>query len=154
MILYLDSSSIVKQYVVEPGSKEVRAAAESAEIMGTSLLSRAEVGAAFKKACRTKAVDEHSAGDALRRFGRDWPSLVRIRVTEKLMQHASSLAWTYDLRGYDSVHLASAAAWRQALERDLTVATYDVAMWMAAGEIGLAVFPPDLPGWLAGRHKI
>src|SRR5438067_6026112 len=79
LILYLDSSAIVKQYVFERGSNDIGSAAGSAEISGTSILSRTEVAAAFKKAARMKAVDAHSAHGALRRFTRDWPGLVRIR---------------------------------------------------------------------------
>ena len=42
MILYLDSSAIVKQYVVETGSAEVRQAVTESEINGTSVISHAE----------------------------------------------------------------------------------------------------------------
>jgi len=145
LILYLDSSAIVKQYAVERGSAEIQVAAASAQIIGTTVLSRAEVAAAFKKGCRTKALNEKSAKTLLRDFNREWPNLIRLRVTERLTKHASTLAWDLNLRGYDSVHLASAAAWQQALERAVTVATFDSAMWEAAQKIGLASFPPDLP---------
>ena len=145
MILYLDSSAIVKVYAVEPGSQGVKAVTAEAEAAGTTVLSRAEVTAALKKACRTKALEETSAALALRRFNKDWPGLIRVRITEGLVQHAGVLAWNHDLKGYDSVHLASAAAWRQALQRDVTLATFDLALWKAAQAIGLETFPPDLP---------
>ncbi len=145
MILYLDSSAIVKQYVFELGSMEVQSAVGESEINATTVMSRAEVTAAFKKAVRVGALQENDAKAALRNFGRGWPGLVRTRVTERLLRHASSLAWTHDLRGYDAVHLASAAAWQEAVGRAVTVASFDQSLWLAARKIGLDAFPQDLP---------
>jgi len=153
MILYLDSSAIVKQYVVETGSAEVRQAVAESEINGTSVISHAEVIATFRKTVRAGVLREEEAVKLRRSFDRGWPDLVRTRVTERLIRHASTLAWTFGLRGYDAVHLASAAAWRQALGRDVTVASFDKALWMAARKIALAPFPADLPTLLGGARK-
>ena len=48
MILYLDSSAIVKKYVSESGSVEVQSAIEQAEAVATTVVSRAEVVAALR----------------------------------------------------------------------------------------------------------
>jgi uncharacterized protein len=145
--LYLDSSALTKLYVEETGSAEVRLATQSSLMRGTSILSRAEVGAALRKGCRTKAFDETSAKRALRAFDHDWNTLVRLRVGEALVKQAAGLAWTHHLRGYDSIHLATAAAWQQALQFEVSMATFDQDLWNAAKAIGLDVFPPDLPAW-------
>ena len=50
MILYLDASALVKRYVDEPGSPDVREAIARAEVAGTALISRAEVAAALARA--------------------------------------------------------------------------------------------------------
>ena len=47
MILYLDASALVKRYVAEPGSTEVNDAIATAEVIGTAIISRAEVAAAL-----------------------------------------------------------------------------------------------------------
>ena len=52
MILYMDSSAIVKQYVAETGSAEIDAAVEKADVVGTASISRAEVVAALRKGVR------------------------------------------------------------------------------------------------------
>jgi len=153
MILYLDSSAIVKQYVVETGSAEVRDAVAQSDINGTSVISRAEVIATFQKTVRVGALRQNEAAKVKRAFDRGWPDLVRTRVTERLIQHAAALAWTYGLRGYDAVHLASAAAWQQALGRSVTVASFDKALWIAAREINLNAFTDDLPALLATTRK-
>lgn len=61
MILYLDASALVKRYVAELGSVEVREAISKAATAGTSLISRAEVAAAFAKAVRTNALASEKA---------------------------------------------------------------------------------------------
>ena len=47
MILYLDASALVKRYVTERGSRETADVCAKAEIVATSLVSRAEVAAAL-----------------------------------------------------------------------------------------------------------
>lgn len=42
MILYLDTSSLVKLYVVEPGSEDVQRLVERAELVSTSIVACAE----------------------------------------------------------------------------------------------------------------
>lgn len=46
-IVYLDSSALVRRYVVEIGSQEVVEALAQADIAGTVVITRAEVAAAF-----------------------------------------------------------------------------------------------------------
>ncbi len=144
MILYLDSSAIVKKYIHEPGSSEIADAVAAAEAIGTTAVSRAEVVAAFRKAVRMDAIGEEDAETAVRAFSRSWPDLVRTRVTERVVKHAAVLAWSHGLRGYDAVQLASAAAWQQAIGRQVTMATFDAKLWQAALAIGLFVFPYKL----------
>ena len=147
MIVYLDSSAIVKKYISEPGSAEIENALDRAEAIGTATISRAEVVAAFRKAVRSSVLAQEDAETAVRDFNKGWRDLVRTRVTEGVVRHAAELAWNHSLRGYDSVQLASAAAWQQALGRNVTLATFDFRLWTAAQEIGIDVFPNNLPQW-------
>src|SRR5437667_11776750 len=93
MILYLDSSAIVKQYVAEAGSVETHKAVAESEMNGTAVVSRAEVTAALREAVRVGAIAERDGKAAVGSFHRSWPALVRTRITEKLIRHASDLAW-------------------------------------------------------------
>jgi len=147
MILYLDSSAIVKKYVSESGSVEVQSAIEQAEAVATTVVSRAEVVAALGKAVRMQVLGKKEAEAMVRSFNKGWRDLVRTRVTERLVKHASDLAWSHGLRGYDAVQLASAAAWQQAIGRNVTLCTFDLKLWEAARVIGLFVFPANLPEW-------
>lgn len=144
MILYLDSSALVKRYVVETGSQEVVQAIAQADIAGTVVITRAEVAAAFAKAVRMKALTQDEAQTCIEQFRRDWPHLVRARVTEATVARADQLAWQYQLRGYDAVHLAAALLWQDALGVMVTMATFDLKLWQAAARAGVLTYPPDL----------
>lgn len=55
MIVYLDTSSLVKLYVEEDGSSKVAALVRSSEVTSTSLVAYAEARAAFARRFREKA---------------------------------------------------------------------------------------------------
>ncbi len=144
MILYLDSSAIVKCYVQEQGSQETLGLIQASEVAATVVISRAEVVAAIAKAVRLGYITHDGAGAAISAFATDWTRFVRVQITENLVNRAASLAWHRQLRGYDAVHLAASLTLRDALHTGLTVATYDRELWVAAREEGLDVFPTNL----------
>jgi uncharacterized protein len=145
VIVYLDASALVKRYVAERGSNEVIELTAAAEIVATSLVSRAEVAAAFARAVRVGVLDHEGAQRAQRKFSREWPDLARVPVSEALVSRAGTLAWDYGLRGYDAVQLASALTWQESIGQDVFLATFDVELWEAAPAVGLQVWPQKLP---------
>jgi len=153
MILYLDASALVKRYIAEPGAIEVSEAIAAAEVVGTSLISRAETAAALAKARIVGTLTRQEASSVLQVFRSEWPSLVRVQATEMLVARADELAWELGLRGYDAVHLASALLWQEGMGEGVTVATFDQQLWEAAEQRGMIPFPRDLPAMLeAWRH--
>ena len=60
MIVYLDASALVKRYVAERGSRETGDLTASADVVATSLVSRAEVAAALAKAVRLGVIEPES----------------------------------------------------------------------------------------------
>lgn len=145
MILYLDTSALVKRYVTEPGADLVAQAIAGAEVVGSSVVCRAEMAAALAKAVRMNALPAANAAAALRVFRSEWPRLVRVQASEAVIAQADSLAWELGLRGYDAVHLASALRLRDAMGETVAFATFDKRLWQAASEQGLAGFPDNLP---------
>jgi len=154
MILYLDASALVKRYVDEPGSPDVREAIARAEVAGTALISRAEVAAALAKAVRMHVLTRDEAASSLQAFRNEWPDLVRIQVTELVVAQADTFAWEYGLRGYDAVHLATASVWQDAMGERVTLMTFDQLLWTTTSRTGLTPYPADLPvlleRWKAG----
>ena len=148
MILYLDASALVKQYVNEPGSDQVEAAVAQAESTATVLISRAEVSAALAKAVRLNILTAEAGATTLQAFRSDWLSLVRIQVTELVAARADAFAWEHALRGYDAVHLAAASVWAEAMGVPVTFATFDRRLWRAARRSGFHAYPENLAGAL------
>ena len=144
MNLYLDSSALVKRYVAEARSRDVRRAVAEAAHNSTSLISRAEVSAALAKAVRMGALSPRAGRACHEAFLIDWPSIIRVEVNESIVTQAGSLAWQHGLRGYDAVQLASALAWEAALGGVVTLATFDKQLWAAARAEGVIVFPASL----------
>lgn len=144
MNAYLDASALVKNYVAETGSKEVSQLLSRADLLATSVLSRAEVPAALAKAARVGWLTREAADAARQVFRSQWPALMGVQATEALMALADTLAWEYGLRGYDAVHLASALTWQEALGEPALLATFDKQLWSAASKAGLASWPETL----------
>ena len=141
MIAYFDASALVKRHVDERGSRETIEFAARAEVVATSLISRAEVAAALAKAVRTKLLDEREAREAQRAFVAQWPDIARIPVSEALVSRAEALAWEHELRGYDAVQLASAVLFQESLGTAVRLATFDRQLWSAARDAGFEVWP-------------
>ena len=144
MTAYFDASALVKRYVTERWSIETAELSSTAQAVATSLVSRAEVVAAFGKAVRVGVLAEAEARQAQRAFARDWPDLARVPVTEALIARAGALAWDHGLRGYDAVQLASALTYHDAVGSEILMATFDTPLWKAAQREGLTAWPADL----------
>jgi predicted nucleic acid-binding protein len=146
VIAYLDASALVKRYVAERGSRETIALMTESEMTATSIVTRAEVAAAFAKAARVRLVTEDRARSAQRSFAEDWPDLVRVPITEALVERAEALAWDHGLRGYDAVQLASALMWQESVASEIVLATFDQQLWDAAPRAGVKAWPEKRPG--------
>jgi len=145
MIVYLDTSALVKHYVQESDSEEVERVIGEARLVGTAAITRVEMAAALAKAVRMHLLSRDEAAEALSAFEAEWESLVRLQLHELLLARAASLAWERGLRGYDAVHMASALFWREIVGEPVVLATYDRELWEEAVRSGLKVFPEDRP---------
>jgi predicted nucleic acid-binding protein len=107
MILYLDTSSLVKLYVDEPGSEEVGRLLVNADIAATSVLAYPEARAALARRRRERSLTPASHRRARAALDADWPRVLSLDVAEPLAREAGQLAERHRLRGFDAVHLAS-----------------------------------------------
>jgi len=144
MILYLDTSALLKRYVAEPGSKDVISLIDLADAVGSSLLTRVEMASALTKAVRMNWVESDNAEIAWLDFLTDWEFFTRLPVTSVLVERAAQLARENGLRGYDATHFATALIWQEILETHLTLATFDRELWLVAKKVGIAVWPEEI----------
>lgn len=73
MTLYLDTSSVVKLYVLEPGSDVVRRPVQQATVVVTSSLAHPETRAALARRRRERALTTAAFTRTTRAFQDDWP---------------------------------------------------------------------------------
>lgn len=133
MILYLDTSSLVKLYVEESGSDDVRALVDSASVVATSIVAYPETHAALARLRREGALAVARFATAKGAFESDWPSYLTLDVTAALAREAGQLAERYSLRGFDAVHLAAfAEVTRGAGPVETRFSSFDERLNMAA----------------------
>jgi predicted nucleic acid-binding protein len=135
--LYLDTSSLVKLYVAEPGSDAVRTLVDASTVVATSSMAYAETRAALARRRRELALRPAAFASAKRAFEAEWPKYFTVAVTSALCRQAGEFAERYRLRAYDSVHLAAFAdVAREAGVRDTRFSSFDDALNRAALSLG------------------
>ena len=107
MILYLDTSSLVKLYVSEDGSQKVRRLVGEADVVATSVVAFAEARSAFARLAREGNLTSENLASVRGAFLRDWESLLKVRVLKRVYELAGALTEKHVLRGFDALHLAS-----------------------------------------------
>ncbi len=145
MIVYFDTSALVKGYIEEAGSREVHALLDNKAIIpGSAILIEVEMAAALQKTVRLYHLNETLLVESWQDFLDDWSAFTHLQVSESLVGRASRIAFDYKLRGYDSLHLAAALLWQEALAAPVTLATFDRELWLAARDAGLEAWPEGL----------
>jgi uncharacterized protein len=139
VILYLDSSALVKLYVAEPESEQVRKLIGHAEATCTHLLAYAEICAAFGRAHRMGRAPAEALPVLLQDFERDWDNMDIVGVNAALVRRAGQLAVNFGLRGYDSVHLAAAETLAREVgsPNQFRFIAFDTALAAAGATLGL-----------------
>ena len=140
MTVYLDTSSLVKLYVSEPGSDDVRLLVERASVVATTSIAYTEARAALARRRRERVLSVSAAVSAKKAFEADWPGYFTVEVTSALCRQAAELAERYALRAYDSVHLAAFAdIARETGVSDTRFSTFDDRLNRAARALGRAL---------------
>ncbi len=140
MTVYLDTSSLVKLYVSEPGSDDVRVLVERASVVATASIAYTEARAALARRRRERVLSVSAVASAKKAFEADWPGYFTVEVTSALCRQAADLAERYALRAYDSVHLAAFAdIARETGVSDTRFSTFDDRLNRAARALGRAL---------------
>ena len=108
MILYLDTSALVKLYVEEPGTQDVGTWIDEASTVVTARIAYAEGRAALARYRRQGALTARLLRSAVRSLDEDWSRCTIVEITDGLVRRAGQLAERHALRGFDAIHLAAA----------------------------------------------
>ena len=149
-IYFLDSSALIKRYVVEIGSPWIKTLTDSAT--GNSLLlvriTWVEVLSAFARRQREGSINAAEVAALIQKFRSEFNNRYRvIEVDEALVERAGELIVEYPLRAYDSVQLASALRVQSLLtsmpDTQLIFVSADNRLLDIAQSAGLAIDNPN-----------
>lgn len=139
MILYLDTSALVKLYVRERGSAQTRRQANRAHAIATSVVAYAEARAAFGRLLRERPASGRRHRGRIADLDRDWIRYLRVELTQAVAHSAGELAERHGLRGFDAIHLAS-ALWLKSIDTgELLFAAFDQRLLAGAQAAGLVI---------------
>lgn len=139
MIVYYDSSALVKLYIEEVASDATKDLQQQASVLATCRISWVEVFASFARRSREQPQDEAAITEAGHVFRADWPAFMRIEVSQTLVEQAGLLAEAFALRAYDSIQLASARLIMDQTGNTVSFACFDKRLNQAATLLGMQV---------------
>ncbi|MDD5385527.1 MAG: type II toxin-antitoxin system VapC family toxin [Gallionella sp.] len=138
MILFCDTSALLKLYIVEAGSEVLKARVVEAEAVAVCRIAWAEAHAALSRRAREVPGDAPVIEQAKAALAQDWPRFVVMEVDQALVERAGNYADTFALRGYDSIQLAAAFEAGRIAQSPICFACFDARLNKAADVLGMA----------------
>lgn len=137
MILFCDTSALVKLYVREEGTDAVARQAAASEAIAVCRIAWVELMSAMARRSREQPQDAAVLAEARQRFEADWPHCLVLEVTQELVELAGDYADTFALRAYDSVQLAAAQILHREVPGSVRFACFDHRLVKAAKALGI-----------------
>lgn len=140
MILFCDTSALIKLYVVEEGSEALKTQIAGAEAVVVSRVAWHEAHAALSRRAREVPQDALAIEQAKAALAADWPRFVVLEIDQNLVERAGEYADTFALRGYDSIQLAAAYEAGRISQLPIFFACFDTRLNKAARLLGMSCF--------------
>jgi predicted nucleic acid-binding protein len=137
MILFCDTAALVKLYIVEAGSEELKARVGDAEAVAVCRIAWAEAHAALSRRAREIPEDAPAIEQAKVALATDWPHFLVLDIDQTLVERAGEYADTFALRGYDSIQLAAAFEAGRVSQSPIFFASFDTRLNKAAKLLGM-----------------
>ena len=138
MILYCDTSALLKLFVAEPGSDRMAEQAAACSVLAVNRITWVEAHAALARRSREQPAAASQFEAARQRLTHQWPDFFTLELTPALAAQAAHFADVFALRAYDSVQLASAHTLQAAQADTVVFACFDLRFSRAAATLGLA----------------
>lgn len=123
----------------EEGRDLVLEAIEEAGSVATSTVAYAEARAALARKEREGELDHEQHLRSVGALNAQWQGFVRLPVSDPIAYRAGEMAERYSLRGFDAIHLASAARLGERFE-DLRFLGFDARLVEAAHAASVPVY--------------
>jgi len=137
MIVYTDTSALVKLFLQESGSEAMIALVDGREL-ATSSLSWSEANAAFTRRLREGWLTKADFAQVRQNFDEAWPAVLEVQLDARVQELIPKLCEKHPLRGGDAIQLASALVLHEAGLKT-TFACADDRLSEAARQRGLPV---------------
>lgn len=137
MILYLDTSALVKAYITEVFSDVVISKIEKTNVIATHMIAYVEAYSAFSRLNREQRLSDSEFDQVTKLFITDWENYLRFDINEQLLSYAAELVHAFALRAYDSIHLAAANILARETKQSVMFASFDKKLNQAAHVLGM-----------------
>jgi len=137
VILFCDTSALLKLFVQEEHTEAMVAAVAAAEAVAVSRLAWPEFMSALARRARETPRDAPALAQARQEWVARWADFVVVEVNQALVELAGDYAEAFALRAYDSVQLASLQTLRLQSGEDLRFACFDSRLVKAAAVLGV-----------------
>ena len=144
MILYLDTSAIVKFYISEAGSQKVRELFDLSDVLATSCIAYVETISAFTRINNEKKLSDSDYKNIVLNFKKDWEDLFVLKIDNTIIKTAGQFVESYQIKGYDSIHLASAVMLSKRINQIINFCCWDKKLNEAALKENLIIFQNEM----------
>jgi len=141
MIIYTDSSALIKKYSLEKDSPYVIHCLEKADTIAIFVVGYSEILSAFSRKKRDNDLIEKDFKTLMSEFEEDWESFVLVEVSAELNALVRQILLDFPLCGFDSIHLASAKLLKSITKKEVAFLAYDEKLIAAAETSGLNIKP-------------
>lgn len=140
MILYFDTSALIKLYIAEAYSEEVSDLYKKASLVVVSRVTYAEAMAGLSRRSRESPVDLLKIEAIKEALKKDWPEFGIVELTQSVVELAATYADLFALRGFDSIQLASAKALQMKTTDPVHFACFDQRLAQASAVLGMQAY--------------
>jgi uncharacterized protein len=141
MIVYFDTSSLVKLYVQEAHTALVKKWVKEAEIVATCRIAYPETMSAIGRRFRQGDLTEKQYDSLIAKFSSEWGRFAALDFDEL---EAGRLVNLYGLRGFDAVHLSAAMLLKSNQDKvSLLFSSFDEKLNDAASTEGFKILSPE-----------
>ena len=137
MILFCDTSALMKLLIDEAQSDQIRQISSTVDAIGVCRISWAETMAALARLQREDPVYDEDLEQARQQLIQFWESFTIVEVSQPLVETAGRFADAFALRGYDSVQLAAARTLQAMAGEEIQFTCFDTRLGKAARLLGM-----------------
>jgi predicted nucleic acid-binding protein len=143
VILFCDTSALMKLLVDEAQSDQMRQISSTVDAIGVCRISWAETMSALAHFQLENPIGDDYLEQARQQLIQSWESFTIVEITQPLVETAGRFADAFALRVYDSIQLAAAHQLHAIAEETVLFACYDRRLNLAAQLLQLEVLPSE-----------